>query len=210
MSRPDPSSAPQESPRRTESGLPGELLAAPHYRDNLDDLDEQSAGARRGPGRLTLALGAAILAVCGVAGGIAIEKATAPEPTARSQAGGRAGGAGEPSGQRGGGEGGRAGSGGGGGGAGTVIGTVERIEKGTVYVKTSDGKTVEVATTGDTRVQVTREGSTEDLASGQTVAVSGERAEDGSLSATVISQGNPARGPGRSGPARNEDREDPS
>ncbi|MFE3368259.1 DUF5666 domain-containing protein [Streptomyces sp. NPDC059173] len=205
MSRPDPSSAPQESPRRTESALPGELLAAPHYQD---DLDEQSAGARRGPGRLTLALGAAILAVCGVAGGIAIEKATAPEPTARSQAGGRAGGTGEPSGQRGGGEGGRAGSGGGG--AGTVIGTVERIEKGTVYVKTSDGKTVEVATTGDTRVQVTREGSTEDLASGQTVAVSGERAEDGSLSATVISQGNPARGPGRSGPARNEDREDPS
>ncbi|MFD9849309.1 DUF5666 domain-containing protein [Streptomyces parvus] len=203
MSRHDQPSAPKGSRRRVQTGLPDELLTAPHHQD---DLDEQLADKRQGQGKLTLVLGAAILAVCGIAGGIAIEKAMAPEPTARSQAGGRAEGAGEPSGQRGGGgEGGRAGSGGG-----SVIGTVERIDDGTVYVRTSDGQTVKVKTTGETRVQVTKEGSPEDLASGQTVAVSGERAEDGSLSATVISQGSSARGAGRGGPARNENQEDPS
>ncbi|MFG2972452.1 DUF5666 domain-containing protein [Streptomyces sp. NPDC048331] len=203
MSRHDQSSAPKGSHRRSQAGLPDELLTAPRHQD---DLDEQLAEGRRGPGKLTLALGAAILVVCGIAGGIAIEKAMAPEQTARSQAGTRAAGTGETAGQRGSGEGGRAGSGGGG----AVIGTVERIEGGTVYVKTGDGQTVKVKTTGDTRVQVTKEGSAEDLASGQTVAVSGERAEDGSLSATVISQGTSPRGSGRGGPAKNETQEDPS
>ncbi|TYR65283.1 DUF5666 domain-containing protein [Streptomyces parvus] len=201
MSRHEQPSAPKGSRRSIQTGLPDELLTAAHHQD---DLDEELADKRQGPGKLTLVLGAAILAVCGIAGGIAIEKAMTSEPTARSQAGGRTGGTGESSEQRGG-EGGRAGSGGG-----SVIGTVERIDDGTVHVKTSDGQTVKVKTTGDTRVQVTKEGSPEDLASGQTVAVSGERAEDGSLSATVISQGSPARGAGRGGPARNENQEDPS
>ncbi|MEU3206743.1 DUF5666 domain-containing protein [Streptomyces cyaneofuscatus] len=193
----DQSPLSQRRDGEAEASLPPQLLSAP---DHSDDLDDRLTEGRHGPGRITLALGAAILVVCGVAGGIGIEKAMAPAPDDGSRAA-RQGAPQEGAQQRGsGGAGGRADGG-------AVVGTVDRVEDGTLFVKTSEGETVRVKTTGDTRVQVTEEGTTKDLASGQTVAVSGERADDGSLSATVISQGTTPRGSGRGGTARNGDQE---
>ncbi|GIH78470.1 hypothetical protein [Planobispora longispora] len=70
-----------------------------------------------------------------------------------------------------------------------TVGTVQRVEDGKVYVQTMDGSVVTVNTTGETTVRVSREGKVADLRAGGTVVVQGTRGEDGSLTATSISEG---------------------
>ncbi|MFF0248017.1 hypothetical protein [Streptosporangium sandarakinum] len=88
---------------------------------------------------------------------------------------------------------GRTGPGGGFGGrggfGGAAVGTVQRVEGTKVYVQTRDGSVVTVNTGDDTTVRVSKKGKVADLEPGGAVVVQGERAGDGSITATAISEG---------------------
>ena len=58
-----------------------------------------------------------------------------------------------------------------------------------IYVQTMDGSVVTVKTTGETAVQVAKEGKVTDLKPGGTVSVQGAKADDGSVTATMINEG---------------------
>ncbi|GII02867.1 hypothetical protein [Planobispora takensis] len=70
-----------------------------------------------------------------------------------------------------------------------TVGTVQKVEGGKVYVRTVNGSVVTVTTTGETAVRISREGEVSDLEAGKTVVVQGARGEDGSVTATSISEG---------------------
>ncbi|MET8339321.1 hypothetical protein ABZV14_27225 [Streptosporangium canum] len=169
-----------------------------------DLADELTVRPRRGLSTLTLVLGAGVMLVAGVVVGIQAQKALgapagaadAPGAAVRQGAGpggyggfgGRQqGGQGGPGGQ--GGQGGPGGPGGQGGQGGAAFGTVERVDGGKVYVKTMDGSVVTVNTSGGTAVRISKEGKVADLKPGGTVVVQGPRGEDGSITATAISEG---------------------
>ncbi|GAA2295240.1 hypothetical protein GCM10010149_49390 [Nonomuraea roseoviolacea subsp. roseoviolacea] len=180
------------------------------FRD--DDLREELAvQPRKGPSRLTLALGAGVVLVAGVLIGIQAHKTLDGQAAPAAAAGGRQSGdgyqgygrrmggmpgngtppgyGGQPGdGQPGGQPGQRAGGFGGG-----TVGTVEKVEDGKVYLKAMDGSTVTVTTTGSTTVQISKPGKVADLATGSTVVVRGQKAADGSVAAVSISQGGGAR-----------------
>ncbi|MGV9323885.1 hypothetical protein [Streptosporangium sandarakinum] len=88
---------------------------------------------------------------------------------------------------------GRTGPGGGFGGrggfGGAAVGIVQRVEGTKVYVQTRDGSVVTVNTGDDTTVRVSKKGKVTDLKPGGAVVVQGERAGDGSITATAISEG---------------------
>ncbi|MEU6743241.1 hypothetical protein [Streptosporangium sandarakinum] len=88
---------------------------------------------------------------------------------------------------------GRTGPGGGFGGrggfGGAAVGTVQRVEGTKVYVQTRDGSVVTVNTGDETTVRVSKKGKVADLKPGGAVVVQGERAGDGSITATAISEG---------------------
>ncbi|WP_344267093.1 hypothetical protein [Actinomadura napierensis] len=81
------------------------------------------------------------------------------------------------------------GFGGGFGGGGMTAGTVTKIVGNTLYLRTSDGKTVKVKTSGSTRISITKDGKLGDLGSGVTVVVRGTTGKDGSVTATTVNQG---------------------
>ncbi|WP_053175136.1 hypothetical protein [Nonomuraea sp. SBT364] len=137
--------------------------------------EEPAARPRQGASRLTLALVAGVVLVAGVLIGIQAQKALGTPATTAASPGTRGN---VP--QQGGGR--QRMTGGG------TVGTVEKVEKGKVYLRTMDGSTVTVTTTGATTVQVSRRGSVSDLEAGATVMVRGERGGDGSVSATAITQ----------------------
>ncbi|MEU0566124.1 hypothetical protein ABZ297_12110 [Nonomuraea sp. NPDC005983] len=180
-------------------------LDASPYPDDLQA--ELAVQPRRQTSRLTLALAAGVVLVAGILIGIQAHKSLGGgdagpaaaagdrQPGDRQQAPGqlrgygRQGGNGQPPGY--GGPGGQPGFGqrqGGG-----TVGTVEKVEDGKVYLKTMDGATVTVTTTGQTTVQVAKPGKVSDLRSGSTVVVRGEQAGDGTVSATSITQGGVGR-----------------
>ena len=66
-----------------------------------------------------------------------------------------------------------------------TIGTVESIEGNIVTVETMTG-TIEVTVAGDTAIQKMDEGSIEDVSPGDTITVTGESGEDGSIEAVSI------------------------
>ena len=70
-----------------------------------------------------------------------------------------------------------------------TIGTVTRIEGDTVYLKTVDGRTVKVVTSGDTQIRVSKEGTLQDLSTGSTVVVQGSESGQGVVEATSIAEG---------------------
>ncbi|MEV0196217.1 hypothetical protein [Nonomuraea sp. NPDC050691] len=173
-----------------------------------DDLREELAvRPRKGPSRLTLALGAGVVLVAGVLIGIQAHKTLGGGAAPAAAAGGRQAGAGPQGygrrmggtqgdgmspgygGQPGGGQPGQRMGGFGGG----TVGTVEKVEDGKVYLKAMDGSTVTVTTTGSTTVQISKPGKVTDLATGTTVVVRGRKAADGSVSAVSISQGGGGR-----------------
>jgi hypothetical protein len=187
----------------------GEPLETSPFRGDLEA--ELAVRPARGLSRLTLALCAGVTLVAGVIVGIQAEKAmggasgtssgtsgTAADARAAMRQGGPAGyggqntgqdrtgaysGQGGPSGQNG-----RPGGQGGGQGAMTV-GTVQKVEGGKVYLQTTDGSTVTVTTTDETTVRISKEGKVADLRAGGTVVVQGAKGEDGSVTATSISEG---------------------
>lgn len=152
---------------------------------------EEDFQPRRGTSKLTLGLVAALVLVAGVLIGIQTQKALGGATAAGTGqlGGGRMGYGGQPGGgpglqgqppggvMRGPGQG------------GATIGTVEKVERDKVTLKTMDGSTVVVKTTGETTVQVTKQGALSDLKTGSTVVVQGEKGDNGEVAATSISQG---------------------
>ncbi|MFE3448888.1 hypothetical protein ACFXJ8_08105 [Nonomuraea sp. NPDC059194] len=154
---------------------------------------EEEFRPRRGTPKLTLGLVAALVLVAGVLIGIQAQKALGGA-TAAGEFGTRMGyGGAQPSGGPSAGPGPQGQRPGGairGPGQGdATVGTVEKVEKDRIRVKTMDGSTVVVTTTGETTVQVTERGALSDLKSGSTVVVQGEKGGNGEMAATSISQG---------------------
>ncbi|MEU8267236.1 hypothetical protein AB0B89_08705 [Sphaerisporangium sp. NPDC049002] len=183
-----------------------ELLEDSPFEGDLDaELAVRPEGRRMST--LTLVLGAGVLLVAGMLAGIQAQKAWGSATGGRQAAvqallsgnGGqqRTGGArtgylgqgGQGSGQ--GGQGGQGAGGGQGQGAfgNVTVGTIKLVDGGKIYLQTPDGGIVTVRTSGDTKVQVTKEGKVKDLKPGSTVIVQGERGGDGTVSATSVNQG---------------------
>jgi hypothetical protein len=81
-----------------------------------------------------------------------------------------------------------------GGAGGATMGTVQKVEGGKVYLKAMDGSTVTINTNNSTTVQIAKPGKVSDLKTGTSVVVRGQRADDGSVAAVSISQGNQGGG----------------
>jgi hypothetical protein len=196
---------------------PEELLrTSPFDGDLAEELAaaEPRQDRRRIPSA-TLSLAAGVLVVAGFVGGVQADKhwGTKQTPTgfgrlagAAGQGGGAYPGLGGGTGRRGaygqGGGFGQGGSGQGGGfgqggatsktngaavpGTGTT-GTVKLVDGDVIYVQTADG-IVRVKTTGATKVSVTRSAKVKDLKAGASVVVQGAPAQDGSVTATTVTQ----------------------
>ncbi len=67
-----------------------------------------------------------------------------------------------------------------------VVGTVVKVDGDVITVKDLGGTLHEVRTTDATKVTVTDTVAVDDLAAGQTVAVAGTKADDGSVDATSV------------------------
>jgi hypothetical protein len=177
------------------------------------DLAEELAAAeprqdRRRIPSATLFLAAGVLVVAGFVGGVQADKhwGTKQTPTgfgrlagAAGQGGGypgRGGGTGRRGaygqgggfGQGGFGQGGATGKGNGAAVPGTgTTGTVKLVDGDVIYVQTADG-IVRVKTTGATKVSVTKSAKVKDLKAGASVVVQGNPAQDGSVTATTVTQ----------------------
>jgi hypothetical protein len=187
-------------PQETGVGEFGEseLLSTSPFKGDLDEELAARPRSRMLPG-VTVYLGAGVLIVAGFLGGVQAEKAWSDGDGKSSNA---AGGGAAPGAREGGGYGGygRPGSGGSGqgpgggfgggfgGGGDVTMGTVTKVVGGTIYLRTSDGKTVKVATSGSTRVQISTSGTAKDLKSGATVVVRGSAGKDGTVTATSVNQ----------------------
>jgi hypothetical protein len=156
------------------------------------DLAEELAAAprpRRRPPSATVLLGAGVLIVAGFVGGVQADRHWGAKKSpdlsalaARFQGRGGAQGAGAFG--AGAGQGPRAT---GGAPAGTT-GTIKLVDGDVIYVQTSDG-IVRVKTTGSTKVTIARKSSTKKLKTGSPVVVQGPAGQDGTVTATSVSQG---------------------
>ena len=179
---------------RREAPEPGgDLRDSPFGGDLTAELTPRPRAARTP--RLTMVLGAGVLLVAGMVIGIQAHK---------TFGGGRAGagqallaGTGGASGTQGAGGFGRRGTAPGQQ-AGVTFGTVTLVDGRKIYLRTAAGETVVVTTTGDTKVQISKEGAVKDIEPGSTVVVQGERGQDGTVAATTVNQGG-LGGPGPRG-----------
>jgi hypothetical protein len=161
----------------------------------IDDGDEVTAVLRRRPRAtlpsLTLILAAIVVASAGFLGGALVGKhygtsssgnlaaafsrlAARASASASSGTGSRTGFAGGGSGLFGSGN--------------ATIGTIKLIDGSTVYVQTTAGDIVQVATSTGTKVTVSSTVPVKDLAPGETVIVEGSKNSSGAIAATSISQ----------------------
>jgi hypothetical protein len=152
----------------------------------IGDFNAELKKTKRGVGKVTLGLGAAVLLVASFFGGIATHAAIA-KPAAAAPAQQRTPGANRqlPPGAAPGGQGAAA--------RGTA-GAVDHIDGTDVYVKTQDGKTVKVSTSDTTRVRISQDGKLADLKPGSTVVVQGNTGSDGTVTAQTITEQQFARG----------------
>lgn len=135
---------------------------------------------------ITPALAVVAAIAVGLVGGVLIGKNTASS----ARAGGPNGAAGA-----------FAGVNGGGAAGGFTSGTIVSVKDGKLVIKTSDG-TEKTVTTGDsTTVTATSDADLSDLKKGDTVRVVGSTGDDGSVTATSISEGDTGFGGGAPGSA---------
>ncbi|GAB2961836.1 hypothetical protein ACFMQL_29075 [Nonomuraea fastidiosa] len=159
--------------------------------------EELAVRPARGVSKVTLALGAGVVLVAGILIGIQAHSAfgSTSRAGAGPQAGPLAGAARQATGEQAG-AGQRARQpgrfGGQGRGAGGTAGTIEKVEDGTIHLKTAAGETVTVATTGETTVLISKPGELADLKAGDTIVVRGTPGAGGAVTATSITQGGPA------------------
>jgi hypothetical protein len=161
----------------------------------LDDHDDLTAVLTRRPRAklpsLTLILVAVVVASAGFLGGAMVGKHYGSSSSsnlasafsrvaarATASASGGTGGTGSGSGARGG----LFGAGN------ATIGTIKLIDGGTVYVQTTAGDIVQVATSAGTKVTVSSTVPVKDLQPGETVIVEGSKNSSGAVAATSISQ----------------------
>jgi hypothetical protein len=187
-------SEPEDLDDGNDAGDLLDLLSSP-----LDDDDaELTAVLTRRPRAklpsLTLVLAAIVVASAGFLGGALVGKhygssgssnlaaafrgLAAARPSSSASAGT---GTGSPSGFPGGG-------GGAFGGGNATIGTIKLIDGATVYVQTTAGDVVQVATSAGTKVTVSSTVPVKDLKPGETVIVQGSKNSSGAIAATSISQ----------------------
>jgi hypothetical protein len=74
-------------------------------------------------------------------------------------------------------------------GRGLAAGTVTAVDGDTVTVKQANGQTAKVKLTGDTQYTVTSKGSKSDVKVGEPIVVTGERGDDGTVSASTVRTG---------------------
>ena len=174
-------------PRFTDDG-PGsvELLEDSPFQGDLDAELAPRPRRVRLPG-VTLWLGAGLVAVAGFVGGVQAHKSWGGSSSTGTAAGPAA------AGNRGGG--GFGGGGQGGGQGGGTTGTVTKVVGDTVYLKTTDGKTVKVKTGDTTKITLSGTGKAKDLKSGASIVVRGETASDGTVTATTVTEGGGTSGP---------------
>jgi hypothetical protein len=196
----EPISGPEAEEPGTGNGLDDllDVLSSP-----LDDDDaELTAVLTRRPRAklpsLTLILAAIVVASAGFLGGALVGKHYGSSGTsnlaaafrglaarASSSASTGSGAGGTGTGAGGSGTGGRGGLFGGGN---ATIGTIKLIDGGTVYVQTTAGDIVQVATSAGTKVTVSSTVPVKDLKPGETVVVEGSKNSSGAIAATSISQ----------------------
>ncbi len=173
---------------------PDELLnTSPFSGDLAEELAAAEPRPRRRLPSVTLLLGAGVLLAAGFAGGVQADKHWGSRPAANDPAAllSRLGGVG--AGGRsafGGGFGtgaGRANAGAQGGGNATT-GTVKLVDGDILYVQTANG-IVRVKTNGDTKVGVQKSAKLKDLKTGAPVTVQGTPGQDGTVTATSVTQG---------------------
>ncbi|MCK2242833.1 MULTISPECIES: DUF5666 domain-containing protein [unclassified Crossiella] len=157
---------------------PEQVLATPV---DEKDLGEQLAEAGKGPSKLTIGLAAAALTAVAFAGGLWAATAFGSD-LANAAPGQRGAGGVRPSGAP------QAPGGAAPGGRGGAVGTVDRIEGDTLYLKGANGTEVKVKLGTDTTVHLTQPGKVSDLAPGDAVTVTGERAADGSVTARQVTE----------------------
>lgn len=147
------------------------------------DIATELKERRSGPGKTTIVLGVAVLAVVAFVGGVFVQKSFgATEALTRQNQARQFPGNGNgtpPSGAQN-----RAN---GGFGRGTA-GTIDHVDGTTVYVKTQNGEIVKVSTSDTTKVQITSDGKLTDLKAGQQVVVQGQPGEDGTVTAQTVTQ----------------------
>ena len=195
---PGPISGPEAEEPGTGHGLDDllDVLSSP-----LDDDDaELTAVLTRRPRAklpsLTLILAAIVVASAGFLGGALVGKHYGSSGSSnlaaafRGLAAARAGAsssasAGTGTGSRSGFPGGAGGAFGGGN---ATIGTIKLIDGATVYVQTTAGDVVQVATSSGTKVTVSSTVPVKDLKPGETVIVEGSKNSSGAIAATSISQ----------------------
>lgn len=168
--------------------VPEQILDRPVV---IGDFNAELKKSKRGIGKVTLGLGAAVLLVASFFGGIATHAAIAKPAAAsanqqnpargnRQFPGGTGGQNGQTPGQ-------------GQGGARGTAGTVDHVDGTDVYVKTQDGRTVKVSTSDSTRIRISQDGKVADLKAGSTVIVQGSTGGDGTVTAQTITEGQFAR-----------------
>ncbi|WP_460514823.1 DUF5666 domain-containing protein [Flindersiella endophytica] len=162
--------------------------------DLAKELAARSGG--RSVGKLTLVLVGLVLVVGGFAGGVVFNKATASAGTdngaggQQRQFGPGQFGPGQGTGnQTPGANGQTLPPGGFGQNGGFVTGTITAVSGNTVAVKQADGSTKQVKTSGSTIVTLSQKGALGDLKAGDQVAVRGEAADDGTVTAQSIAEG---------------------
>nr|WP_042182477.1 DUF5666 domain-containing protein [Kibdelosporangium sp. MJ126-NF4]CEL15010.1 hypothetical protein [Kibdelosporangium sp. MJ126-NF4]CTQ93394.1 hypothetical protein [Kibdelosporangium sp. MJ126-NF4] len=177
----------EQHQQQNPESVPESVIAAPV----AGDLDKELTQAKRGLPKLTIGLGIVVLALVAFFGGVWTHSAMAGSSTTASQQPQRQGGGGGPRIFTGpgpgpdGGQGGQGGGQGGGGFRGGTAGTVERVEGNTIYVKMPDGSEVKVTTSDRTKVETTQPGTLSDITPGTSVAVQGERTENGVTANTI-------------------------
>jgi hypothetical protein len=172
---------PPASPEPAES--PSDRPPPPREDAELAQALDEASSRKPGPSRLTLGLSAGVLLVGGFFGGLYVGSQGEDAPTAAQRVGFPDGftpsgpdGAQPGESPRGLGD--------------FTTGTVTDVSDGSVTVETPDGDEVTVKTDDDTDVTLSEEGSVADLAAGDTVAVTGNREDDGSITADSIAEGN--------------------
>ncbi|GAA4620654.1 hypothetical protein GCM10023196_005500 [Actinoallomurus vinaceus] len=196
---PVPSGGPEASPA---SVTRDDVLSNSPFDGDLEAELAKAPKPRRLPG-LTAYLGAGALLAAGFGIGAQVDRHFGHQATTTAQGtrampgggmpgGGMPGMAGGRSGGTGGGRAGTSGAAGAGSGSATT-GTVQKIDGKTIYVKTANG-VVRVKVTGTTSLRVLRSGSASALKTGTTIVVQGSQAQDGTLTATSVTQGTSSGG----------------
>ena len=173
-------------PQNPAQQQPEQILDRPVV---MGDFNTELKKTKRGVGRLTLGLGAAVLLVATFFGGVATHAAIA-KPADQSAQQNQRPGARQFGGQNGQGAPGQGGQNG----ARGTAGAIDHVDGTDVYVKTQDGRTVKVSTSDTTRIRISQDGKLADLKPGSTVIVQGSTGSDGTVTAQTITEGQFARG----------------